>query len=85
MWACGCLLYEMLTGRMLFGEARLGRLVTITSSYRAAIAANAGSSASTTREPSRNAAVPELAVDEFRGEPAVRGAEGAARADDRTR
>lgn len=32
MWACGCLLYEMLTGRMLFGEARLGRLMVLASS-----------------------------------------------------
>ncbi|KAG5490143.1 hypothetical protein JKF63_00262 [Porcisia hertigi] len=29
IWACGCLLYEMLTGRMLFGEARLGRLLVL--------------------------------------------------------
>ncbi|KPA81219.1 putative protein kinase [Leptomonas pyrrhocoris] len=29
VWACGCLLYEMLTGRMLFGEARLGRLLVL--------------------------------------------------------
>ncbi|KPI86995.1 putative protein kinase [Leptomonas seymouri] len=29
IWACGCLLYEMLTGCMLFGEARLGRLLVL--------------------------------------------------------
>ncbi|CBZ26114.1 putative protein kinase [Leishmania mexicana MHOM/GT/2001/U1103] len=29
IWGCGCLLYEMLTGRMLFGEARLGRLLVL--------------------------------------------------------
>ncbi|CAD2214412.1 Protein tyrosine kinase/Protein kinase domain containing protein, putative [Angomonas deanei] len=34
VWSCGCLLYEMLTGRMLFGEARLGRLVSIAAWYR---------------------------------------------------
>ncbi|EKF31534.1 protein kinase, putative [Trypanosoma cruzi marinkellei] len=29
MWACGCLLYELLTGVMLFGGANLGRLLFI--------------------------------------------------------
>ncbi|RNF03374.1 putative protein kinase [Trypanosoma rangeli] len=34
MWACGCLLYELLTGVMLFGGANLGRLLFLAANLR---------------------------------------------------
>ncbi|KEG11434.1 protein kinase [Trypanosoma grayi] len=34
MWACGCLLYELLTGVMLFGGANLGRLLVLAGSLQ---------------------------------------------------
>lgn len=34
IWGCGCLIYELLTGIMLFGEAKLGRLTALATSAR---------------------------------------------------